>query len=68
MTASRRNNERLEHLLATVAVEGLSDTEMLERVAAAITIASLRPEPMPASLRARVEADAEAWMAGRRPG
>jgi len=35
--------------------------EEIERVAASITLAGLRIEPMPAELRGRVEADAEAW-------
>lgn len=39
------------------------DAEELDRAAAALVLAGLRPEPMPATLRARVEADAEAYFA-----
>lgn len=41
------------------------DPDGLERAAAALAIAALPIEPMPAGLRARVEADAAAWFAGR---
>ena len=41
------------------------DPDAFERVAAALAIAGLPVEPMPAGLRARVEADAAAWFAGR---
>ena len=44
-----------------------ADTEALDRVAAALALVSLKPEPMPAALRARVEADASAWLAQQRP-
>lgn len=37
------------------------DPEEFDRVAASLAVAGLRVEPMPAALRARVEADAEAW-------
>jgi hypothetical protein len=41
------------------------DPEEIDRVAASLAVAGLRVEPMPAALRARVEADAEAWFRGR---
>ena len=41
------------------------DTDALDRVAAAIALVGLQPGPMPATLRARVEADAAAWLAQR---
>lgn len=41
------------------------DPEDFDRVAASLALSGLRVEPMPAKLRARVEADAEAWLAGR---
>lgn len=43
-----------------------ADLDALERVAASLALAGLRVEPMPSALRARVEADARAWLAGRR--
>lgn len=43
---------------------GLDDAA-LDRAAAAVALAGLRPEPLPAALRARLEADAEAWLGGR---
>ena len=42
-----------------------TDFESLERVAAALAISGLRIEPMPVSLRARIEADAEVLFSGR---
>jgi len=44
-----------------------ADTDALDRVAAALTLVSLKPEPMPAALRARVEVDASAWLGQQRP-
>jgi hypothetical protein len=73
--------ERLEELLAQRATEGLSPAETaelerllerhsaadFERAAAALHVASLPPlEPMPAALRARVQAEGERIVAGRR--
>lgn len=43
-----------------------ADLDAFERVAACLAVAGLRVEPMPAALRARVEADARAWLADRR--
>lgn len=43
-----------------------ADLDAFERVAACLALAGLRVEPMPAALRARVEADGRAWLAGRR--
>lgn len=43
-----------------------ADLAAFERVAACLALAGLRVEPMPAALRARVEADARAWLDGRR--
>jgi hypothetical protein len=40
------------------------DPEALERAAAALVLCGLRIEPMPAGLRARIEADARAFLAG----
>jgi hypothetical protein len=82
MVAPLQDNERLQDLLATRAVEGLSQTEQdelielvashpgtdpeeLERVAASLAMVGLRTEPMPASLRTRVAADAAVWFARR---
>jgi hypothetical protein len=42
------------------------DPDALERSAAAFALCRLKVEPMPAGLRARIEADAEAWFAGTR--
>lgn len=42
------------------------DADALERVAAALALTGLEREPMPAALRARVEADASAWLAQQR--
>jgi hypothetical protein len=39
------------------------DDQAFERVAASLALDRLRSEPMPAALRARVAADAEAWCA-----
>jgi hypothetical protein len=39
------------------------DSEALDRVAASLALLGLEREPMPAALRARVEADAAAWLA-----
>ncbi len=41
------------------------DPDDFDRVAASLALSGLRVEPMPASLRARIEADAEAWLAQR---
>ncbi len=41
------------------------DPDEFDRVAASLALAGLRVEPIPAALRARVEADAEAWFQGR---
>src|SRR6056297_239612 len=41
------------------------DAESYERSAAALSLVGLRVEPMPASARSRVEADAAAWLAER---
>ncbi|NHA14247.1 anti-sigma factor domain-containing protein [Thioalkalivibrio sp. XN279] len=41
------------------------DTDALERVAASLALVGLEREPMPAALRARVEADAAAWLSQR---
>lgn len=41
------------------------DTEALDRAAASIALIGLRPEPLPAALRTRLEADAEQWRLGR---
>ena len=41
------------------------DAEALDRVAAALTLAGLRVEPMPDAVRARVQAGAEAYFAAR---
>jgi hypothetical protein len=41
------------------------DFDSLERVAASLAVSGLRIEPMPAALRARIEADAEALLSGR---
>jgi hypothetical protein len=43
-----------------------ADTEALDRIAAALALVGLKPEPMPAALRSRVEADASAWLAQQR--
>jgi len=43
-----------------------ADLAAFERVAACLALAGLRVEPMPEELRARVEADGRAWLAGRR--
>lgn len=43
-----------------------ADLDALDRVAACLAVSGLRVEPMPAALRARVEADARAWLADRR--
>lgn len=40
------------------------DAEALDRAAAAVALAGLRVEPLPASLRGRLEADAETWLRG----
>lgn len=40
------------------------DRDAFDRVAASLALSGLRVEPMPAVLRARIEADAEAWLAG----
>jgi hypothetical protein len=40
------------------------DPDALERSAAAFALCRLQVEPMPAGLRARIEADAEAWFSG----
>jgi len=42
-----------------------ADLDSLERVAASLAISGLRIEPIPAALRARIEADAEALFSGR---
>jgi len=42
-----------------------ADLDSLERVAASLALSGLRIEPMPASLRARIQADAEALFSGR---
>lgn len=42
------------------------ESDEMERVAASVALAGLRVEPMPAALRTRIEADAEAWF--NRPG
>lgn len=39
------------------------DPDEFDRVAASLVLAGLRVEPMPAALRARIEADAVAWFA-----
>lgn len=41
------------------------DPDEFDRVAASIALAGLRVEPMPAALRTRIEADAEAWFHDR---
>jgi hypothetical protein len=41
------------------------DPDELDRVAASLAVSGLRIEPMPATLRARIEADAQAWFANR---
>lgn len=41
------------------------DTEALDRAAASIALIGLPAEPLPASLRAKLEADAEQWFRGR---
>ncbi|MFU8821020.1 MAG: anti-sigma factor domain-containing protein [Gammaproteobacteria bacterium] len=38
-----------------------TDLDQLDRIAASLALSGLRVEPMPASLRARIEADARAW-------
>ena len=82
MAARVPDDERLDDLLATRAIERLSpaeqeelneftarypdaDFDSLERVAASLAISGLRIEPLPAALRARIEADAEALLSGR---
>ena len=40
------------------------DDEALDRAAAAVALAGLRVEPLPAALRNRLEADAETWLRG----
>jgi len=82
MAARIPEDERLGDLLATRAIDGLSEEEQeelqelaarfpemdpdeLDRVAASLAISGLRIEPMPASLRGRIEADAQAWLADR---
>lgn len=40
------------------------DDEALDRAAAAVALAGLRVEPLPAALRGRLEADAESWLRG----
>jgi hypothetical protein len=42
-----------------------ADFDSLERVAASLAISGLRIEPMPAALRARIEADAQVLLSGR---
>jgi hypothetical protein len=42
-----------------------ADLDEFDRVAASIALAGLRVEPMPAALRARIEAEAQAWFAAR---
>jgi len=44
-----------------------TDLDEFERVAASLALSGLRIEPMPAALRARVEADARTWFADRAP-
>lgn len=41
------------------------DPDELDRVAASLAVSGLRIEPPPATLRARIEADAQAWFANR---
>lgn len=41
------------------------DPDDFDRVAASLALSGLRIEPMPAQLRARIEADAQAWLTGR---
>jgi hypothetical protein len=82
MAARVPDDERLDDLLATRAIERLSpaeqeelneftarypdaDFDSLERVAASLAISGLRIEPLPAALRARIEADAELLLSGR---
>jgi hypothetical protein len=43
------------------------DPEELDRVAASLAMSGLRVEPMPTALRARIEADAQAWFERRTP-
>jgi hypothetical protein len=43
-----------------------TDMDQFDRVAASLALSGLRIEPMPAPLRARIEADAHAWFS--RPG
>lgn len=43
-----------------------ADLDAFDRVAACLAVSGLHVEPLPAALRARVEADARAWLAGRR--
>jgi hypothetical protein len=42
-----------------------ADLDEFDRVAASIALAGLRVEPMPAALRARIEAEARAWFEAR---
>ncbi|MFO7652362.1 MAG: anti-sigma factor [Candidatus Krumholzibacteriia bacterium] len=82
MAARVPDDERLDDLLATRAIERLSpaeqeelneftarypdaDFDSLERVAASLAISGLRIEPLPAALRARIEADAQVLLSGR---
>ena len=44
------------------------DPDEIDRVAAALALSGLRIEPMPAEVRARVEADAAAWFGARDAG
>ncbi|MGD9387872.1 MAG: anti-sigma factor [Gammaproteobacteria bacterium] len=41
------------------------DTDALDRVAASLALCGLPAEPLPASVRARLEVDAEQWLRGR---
>ena len=43
------------------------DPDALDRVAASLVLSGLKIEPMPATLRARIEADAQAWFASAGP-
>jgi hypothetical protein len=43
------------------------DPDELDRVAASLAMSGLRVEPMPTALRARIEADAQAWFERRTP-
>jgi hypothetical protein len=59
---AEQEQQELEHLGARYPN---LDTDALDRVATSLALVTLEREPMPAALRARVEADAAAWLAQR---